>query len=210
MQPSTSGSSCHRSGATRCGRRSSAGPEREVTSRRCRVRPAGGCSRGSPARSRSAGSRSRGASVHDRGSHRDRCVRGGGRLRAGMSPRLGGGRSGTRCDGRSRVDARSSTASARRAWHVIRDLGCRARSRSDVPNDVSEFSTVIEVGAVRSHRSPARHHRGRSRISIWASTSRRSVATFDGRVVDAFYVRDELGRKRHRAQLAVRGRVGAP
>jgi [protein-PII] uridylyltransferase len=62
-----------------------------------------------------------------------------------------------------------------------------------VLNDVSEFSTVIEVGA--SDRIGLLHDITRTFADLHLGVHLAKVATFDGRVVDAFYVRDELGRK---------------
>jgi [protein-PII] uridylyltransferase len=60
-------------------------------------------------------------------------------------------------------------------------------------NDASDFSTVIEVGA------PDRIGLLYDITSVFAELGLdvhlAKVATFDGRVVDAFYVRDETGRK---------------
>ena len=62
-----------------------------------------------------------------------------------------------------------------------------------VLNDVSEFSTVIEVGA--SDRIGLLHDITRSFADLHLGVHLAKVATFDGRVIDSFYVRDELGRK---------------
>ncbi|TMK14200.1 MAG: ACT domain-containing protein [Actinobacteria bacterium] len=62
-----------------------------------------------------------------------------------------------------------------------------------VLNDVSEFSTVIEVGA--PDRIGLLHDITRTFADLHLGVHLAKVATFDGRVVDAFYVRDELGRK---------------
>jgi [protein-PII] uridylyltransferase len=60
-------------------------------------------------------------------------------------------------------------------------------------NDASDFSTVLEVGA------PDRIGLLYDITSVFAELGLdvhlAKVATFDGRVVDAFYVRDEVGRK---------------
>ena len=62
-----------------------------------------------------------------------------------------------------------------------------------VDNDASDFSTVLEVGA------PDRIGLLYDITSVFAQLAidvhLAKVATFDGRVVDAFYVRDEVGRK---------------
>ncbi|MDP9301824.1 MAG: HD domain-containing protein, partial [Actinomycetota bacterium] len=84
--------------------------------------------------------------------------------------------------------------------HRVREKG-RHYPRPRVPspvtisvlNDVSEFSTVIEVGA--SDRIGLLHDITRTFADLHLGVHLAKVATFDGRVVDAFYVRDELGRK---------------
>jgi [protein-PII] uridylyltransferase len=62
-----------------------------------------------------------------------------------------------------------------------------------VDNDASDFSTVLEVGA------PDRIGLLYDITSVFAQLALdvhlAKVATFNGRVVDAFYVRDEIGRK---------------
>ncbi len=60
-------------------------------------------------------------------------------------------------------------------------------------NDVSDFSTVIEVGA--PDRIGLLHDITRTFADLQLDVHVAKVATFDGRVVDAFYVRDALGRK---------------
>src|SRR5262249_26524881 len=60
-------------------------------------------------------------------------------------------------------------------------------------NDASEFSTVIEVGA--PDRIGLLFDITRSFADLHLDVHLAKVATFDGRVVDAFYVRDALGRK---------------
>jgi [protein-PII] uridylyltransferase len=60
-------------------------------------------------------------------------------------------------------------------------------------NDVSEFSTVIEVGA--PDRIGLLFDITRTFADLHLDVHLAKVATFDGRVVDAFYVRDALGRK---------------
>ncbi len=62
-----------------------------------------------------------------------------------------------------------------------------------VDNDASDFSSVIEVGA--SDRIGLLHDITRVFSDVGLDVHLAKVATFDGRVVDAFYVRDELGRK---------------
>jgi len=84
--------------------------------------------------------------------------------------------------------------------HRVREKGRhypRPRVSSPVTvralNDVSEFSTVIEVGA--PDRIGLLHDITRTFADLHLGVHLAKVATFDGRVVDAFYVRDELGRK---------------
>jgi [protein-PII] uridylyltransferase len=60
-------------------------------------------------------------------------------------------------------------------------------------NDASEFSTVIEVGA--PDRIGLLFDITRTFADLHLDVHLAKVATFDGRVVDAFYVRDALGRK---------------
>ena len=60
-------------------------------------------------------------------------------------------------------------------------------------NDASDFSTVIEVGA--PDRIGLLHDITRTFADLQLDVHVAKVATFDGRVVDAFYVRDGLGRK---------------
>jgi [protein-PII] uridylyltransferase len=60
-------------------------------------------------------------------------------------------------------------------------------------NEASDFSTVIEVGA--PDRMGLLYDITRAFSSLELDVHLAKVATFDGRVVDAFYVRDELGRK---------------
>ncbi|MEP6759582.1 MAG: HD domain-containing protein [Actinomycetota bacterium] len=62
-----------------------------------------------------------------------------------------------------------------------------------VDNGASDFSTVIEVGA--PDRMGLLYDVTRAFSSVDLDVHLAKVATFDGRVVDAFYVRDELGRK---------------
>jgi len=84
--------------------------------------------------------------------------------------------------------------------HRVREKGRhypRPRVASPVTirvlNDVSEFSTVIEVGA--PDRIGLLHDITRTFADLHLGVHLAKVATFDGRVVDAFYVRDELSRK---------------
>ena len=84
--------------------------------------------------------------------------------------------------------------------HRVREKGRhypRPRTPSPVSvrvlNDVAEFSTVIEVGA--PDRIGLLHDITRTFADLHLGVHLAKVATFDGRVVDAFYVRDELGRK---------------
>ncbi len=60
-------------------------------------------------------------------------------------------------------------------------------------NDASDFSTVIEVGA--PDRIGLLYDITRTFAEVGFDVHLAKVATFDGRVVDAFYVRDEIGRK---------------
>ena len=60
-------------------------------------------------------------------------------------------------------------------------------------NDASDFSTVLEVGA--PDRIGLLYDITRALSALGLDVHLAKVATFDGRVVDAFYVRDELGRK---------------
>ena len=60
-------------------------------------------------------------------------------------------------------------------------------------NDVSEFSTVVEVGA--PDRIGLLHDITRTFADLKLDVHLAKVATYDGRVIDAFYVRDALGRK---------------
>jgi [protein-PII] uridylyltransferase len=62
-----------------------------------------------------------------------------------------------------------------------------------VDNAASDFSTVIEVGA--PDRIGLLHDITRTFADLKLDVHLAKVATFDGRVVDAFYVRDPLGRK---------------
>ena len=62
-----------------------------------------------------------------------------------------------------------------------------------VDNEASDFSTVIEVGA--SDRIGLLHDITRTFADLQLDVHLAKVATFDGRVVDAFYVRDSFGRK---------------
>lgn len=71
--------------------------------------------------------------------------------------------------------------------------------RDDVPmlvsvdNDASDFFTVIEVGA--PDRIGALFDITRTLAELQLDVHLAKVATYGARVVDAFYVRDELGRK---------------
>jgi [protein-PII] uridylyltransferase len=62
-----------------------------------------------------------------------------------------------------------------------------------VDNDASDFSTVVEVGA--PDRIGLLHDVTRVLADLKLDVHLAKVATYDGRVVDAFYVRDALGRK---------------
>jgi len=60
-------------------------------------------------------------------------------------------------------------------------------------NDVSEFSTVVEVGA--PDRIGLLHAITSTFADLKVDVHLAKVATYEGRVIDAFYVRDALGRK---------------
>jgi [protein-PII] uridylyltransferase len=83
-----------------------------------------------------------------------------------------------------------------------------------VDQEASDFSTVIEVGA--PDRIGLLHDVTRTLAELHVDVHVAKVATFDGRVVDAFYVRDALGRKIvDRAKLeeiegALRDRLAEP
>ena len=82
----------------------------------------------------------------------------------------------------------------------------RAGDASQVDNDASDFATVIEVGASDRIGPPLRHdeHVRRPR----ARRPPREGRDVRGRVVDSFYVRDELGRKVRRPEERIaRARV---
>jgi [protein-PII] uridylyltransferase len=71
--------------------------------------------------------------------------------------------------------------------------------RADVPvrvavdDEVSDFFTVIEVGA--PDRIGLLYDITRTFADLHLDVHLAKVATYGGRVVDAFYVRDDLGRK---------------
>ena len=65
--------------------------------------------------------------------------------------------------------------------------------RVEVDNDVSDFFTVIEVGA--PDRLGLLFDITRTFAELQLDVHLAKVATFGGRVVDAFYVRDDLGRR---------------
>jgi [protein-PII] uridylyltransferase len=71
------------------------------------------------------------------------------------------------------------------------------RARTDVTmqvdNDASDFSTIVEVGA--PDRIGLLYDVTRAFADLQIDVHLAKVATYDGRVVDAFYVRDGLGRK---------------
>jgi [protein-PII] uridylyltransferase len=62
-----------------------------------------------------------------------------------------------------------------------------------VDNEASDFSTVLEVGA--PDRMGLLYDITTAFSALGIDVHLAKVATFEGRVVDAFYVRDELGRK---------------
>jgi [protein-PII] uridylyltransferase len=74
-----------------------------------------------------------------------------------------------------------------------------------VQDDASDFATVIEVGA--PDRLGLLYDVTRTFAEQGIDVHVAKVATYDGRVVDAFYVRDTLGRKLDEA--AARGVAGA-
>jgi len=63
----------------------------------------------------------------------------------------------------------------------------------EIDNDASDFSTVVEVGA--ADRIGLLYVITRTFADLRLDVHLAKVATFEGRVVDAFYVRDALGRK---------------
>jgi len=65
--------------------------------------------------------------------------------------------------------------------------------RVDVHNDVSDFFTVVEVGA--PDRIGLLFDITRTFADLHLDVHLAKVATYGARVVDAFYIRDELGRK---------------
>jgi [protein-PII] uridylyltransferase len=90
------------------------------------------------------------------------------------------------------------------------------RARTDVTinvdNEASDFSTIVEVGA--PDRIGLLYDVTRAFADLQVDVHLAKVATYDGRVVDAFYVRDALGRKiTDEGQLgevreALRARIG--
>jgi [protein-PII] uridylyltransferase len=82
-----------------------------------------------------------------------------------------------------------------------------------IDNDASDFSTVVEVGA--ADRIGLLHDVTRVFADLKLDVHLAKVATYGGRVVDAFYVRDALGRKITSAEQldeiedALRARLGA-
>lgn len=83
----------------------------------------------------------------------------------------------------------------------------------NIDDDASDFSTVVEVGA--PDRIGLLHDITRAFADLKLDVHLAKVATYSGRVVDAFYVRDSLGRKitdpEHVAEIAetLADRVGA-
>jgi len=65
--------------------------------------------------------------------------------------------------------------------------------RVDIDNDASDFFTVIEVGA--PDRLGLLFDITRTFAELQLDVHLAKVATFGGRVVDSFYVRDDLGRR---------------
>jgi [protein-PII] uridylyltransferase len=82
-----------------------------------------------------------------------------------------------------------------------------------IQNDASDFATVIEVGA--PDRIGLLYDLTRTLADEGVDVHLAKVATYDGRVIDAFYVRDGLGRKledassAERLTAALRGRLDA-
>ena len=74
-----------------------------------------------------------------------------------------------------------------------------ARPRDDIPvtvgidNDASDFFTVVEVGA--PDRIGLLFDITRTLSELQLDVHLAKVATYTGRVIDAFYVRDQVGRK---------------
>jgi [protein-PII] uridylyltransferase len=91
-------------------------------------------------------------------------------------------------DGSSSVEA--AVEEQRRRYPAPR-AGTALSVRID--NDASDFSTVVEVGA--PDRIGLLHDVTRVFAELKLDVHLAKVATYDGRVVDAFYVRDALGRK---------------
>jgi [protein-PII] uridylyltransferase len=85
------------------------------------------------------------------------------------------------------------------AYRVAEKRGHYPAPRDDVPllvsvdNDASDFFTVIEVGA--PDRIGLLFDITRTLAELQLDVHLAKVATYGSRVVDAFYVRDELGRK---------------
>lgn len=102
---------------------------------------------------------------------------------------------------------RAFRGALRRAVHGQIDIGAKVvEKRAHYPapkvgtpvtvsidNDASDFSTVVEVGA--PDRIGLLHDITRTFADLGLDVHLAKVATYDGRVVDAFYVRDDLGRK---------------
>ena len=108
------------------------------------------------------------------------------------SARSDGASSARRCARRSRAGSRSTTASARSGAHYP-DSPTGVPVRVEVDNEASDFFTVIEVGA--PDRIGLLFDITRTFAELQLDVHLAKVATFGGRVVDAFYVRDELGRR---------------
>jgi [protein-PII] uridylyltransferase len=91
-------------------------------------------------------------------------------------------------EGRVSLDAR---VAEKRRYYPSPRAGVRVTVAAD--NDASDFFTVIEVGA--PDRIGLLYDITRTLAELGLDVHLAKVATYDGRVVDAFYVRDELGRK---------------
>ena len=95
-------------------------------------------------------------------------------------------------------------------------LGTRPRSTVPVTvvvdTDASDYSTVIEVGA--PDRIGLLYDITSALAELTLDVRLAKVATYTGRVIDAFYVRDALGRKVtdptqvSEIQAAIRSRLG--
>ena len=154
-----------------------------------------------------------GAGLHHPRRRRGRPVRGRGRVRPRRSPRRDGASSARRSVARSKgsISLERRVEDKRRHYPAPK---VQTPVTLRVDNDASDFSTVIEVGA--PDRIGLLHDMTLAFAELAVDVHVAKVATFDGRVVDAFYVRDPLGRKitdRERLaeiEEAVRERLTAP